>query len=509
MSFARPLVLAGILLGRAVLAQTPVLSVEVAGPGAAARLLTVVAVDAPALDVLSRAAAVLGTPLKIDPAILDELGRARISVRRTNVVLDELCLLIGLKLSVAAGLEGGALHLRPGGQPEALAAAQALAHVDHVLLAHPSPELVAGLRYQRACLLLESGAADQAFTAFADLVSDFPGHPLSQGSRLLCVAAALRAGLHAEAVGHLAAIEESREGMPAIPGAALLAPRVHAAAGNFQEALLRARKIAASGRFERDRALAGLFAAEMHQRLGDGNGMIEALDRLPSSFERTCRDLVPKAALARGLALGLIHDERAALVHLRVALRSVDPASRARVARAISDCLAALDQPVQAWLAIRQAEALETDASEIVGIQARRAELEEAFGAVGRATETCTAVLKSASGPFAEAERVLATLTRCFLATDKVDEARVALEALADRETWRCWALYQLALLERRCRDPERALRALGRLDASSCKPPGPTADAVRTLRGELLLEIGDPLQAAEVFRGAAEEVSR
>jgi hypothetical protein len=104
---------------------------------------------------------------------------------------------------------------------------------------------------------------------------------------------------------------------------------------------------------------------------------------------------------------------------------------------------------------------------------------------------------------------VLATLTRCFVATEKLDEARIALDALADCEAWRGWAVHRLCILERRAGDPERALRVLARLDGGRWEPPGPTEDEVRTLRGELLLDIGDAIQAAEVFRGSAEEAHR
>jgi hypothetical protein len=118
-------------------------------------------------------------------------------------------------------------------------------------------------------------------------------------------------------------------------------------------------------------------------------------------------------------------------------------------------------------------------------------------------------VLRDAAGPFPEADRVLATLTRCFLAADRADEARVALDALAGCAAWRGWALHQLALLERRAGDPERALRALARIAPADCKPPGPSADELRTLRGDLLIDMGDPMQAAEIFRGTEEEGAR
>jgi tetratricopeptide (TPR) repeat protein len=500
---------AALVLLHAALAQTPAFSVECLGRDAAGTLLRIEAADVPALDLLSRAASVLSVPLKVDPAILDDLARRTVSIHRTRIVLDELGLLLGIKLGVLVVAGGGALELKSGGSPTELAAAQALTHLGHALVGHADPELMPGLRYQRACLLLEAGAADEAATAFADLVRDFPGHALSAGARLLSIGAALRAGRAAEAMSLLIAIEESRDGLPPIPKAELLPARVFAAIGNRNEALLRARKVAATGRFPRDRVLAGLMAAEIQWGLRDGRLMLEALDGLPPGFERGYRDLVPKAALARGLALRILHEDRCALVHLRVAFRTIEDRGRPRVAGAISECLAALDEPVPAWLAVRQAEALSGDPAEVRRIQARRAELEESIGAHARSIETCVGLLAAAGGPFPEAERVLATLARCFLSTERFDGARAALEALADRDAWRHWALFQLALLERRAGDRERALRALARIEPSASGQPGPTADAVRTLRGELLLEIGDPLQAADVFRGEPGEGRR
>jgi tetratricopeptide (TPR) repeat protein len=361
------------------------------------------------------------------------------------------------------------------------------------------------LRYQRACLLFESGAAAEAGAAFTDLVRDFPGEDSASEARILSVAASLCAGRHAEALATLAMVEESRQGIPAMAGAELLPARVHAAAGNLTEALVRARKVAATGRTERDRALAGLLAAEVQLRQNDGAGMLASIRGLPSGFERKFRDLVPLVELATGIALRILHDERAAVVHLRVALRTVEPPLKASVACAIGECFLSLAEPVPAWIAIRQAESLEKDQAELRRIRTRRAEIEASFGALGRATETCLALLQDATGPFPEAERVLATLARCLIAGERVAEARVTLEALSDRETWRGWALIRLAQLERKAGEPEKALRALSRITASDLKEPGPSAAEVRRLRGDLLLDLGDPLQAAEVFRGAQE----
>jgi hypothetical protein len=87
--------------------------------------------------------------------------------------------------------------------------------------------------------------------------------------------------------------------------------------------------------------------------------------------------------------------------------------------------------------------------------------------------------------------------------------ARTVPGGRAHARDWRGWALYKLAWVERASGEPEKALRALGRLTASDLKLPGPSPEAVRKLRGDLLLDLGDPLQAADVFRGATEETPR
>jgi tetratricopeptide (TPR) repeat protein len=487
------------------------LSIESAGGEGGAHVLAVDAREVAVLDVVARAAAVSGTRLNVDPDLLDFLATRNITVRRSRVLLDELALLCAAEGGFRARLEGGVLSLTPetgtkGGRP---ALGAALAQVEHAVTAQPEPQLMAALRFQRACLLLESGAPLDAAIALTELGRDFPGHAAGAEAGALAVAAYLRAGRHAEALEALDRLEESRQGIPLIPGADLLPARAHSAAGNWKEALVRARKAASSARSQRDRAIAGLMAAEIQQKLGDGEGMLASIRGLPAGFDRTFRDLSPYAELGTGAALRLLHDERAALLHLRVALRTVAPKLRGGVALMIAECFAALDEPVFAGIAIRQAEALETHPSELRHIRVRRAEIEESFGALGRASETCLGVLQGAQGPFPEAERVLATLARCLIANGRGAEARATLEALADREDWRGWALYKLAWVERASGEPEKALRALARLAPADLKPPGPSSEAVRKLRGDLLLDLGDPLQAAEVFRGSDGEAHR
>jgi tetratricopeptide (TPR) repeat protein len=503
------ILLAILLLAPAVPGQA--LTIESAGGEASAHLLAVDARDVAVLDVVARAAAVSGTRLNVDPEILDTLARQNVTVRRNRVLLEELALLCAAKGGFRARLEGGVLSLSPdapgkGGRPSL---GSALAQVEHAVVAYPEPQLMPALRFYRACLLLESGAALDAAIALTDLGRDFPGHAAAAEAGALAVTAYLRAGHHDEALEALDRLEESRHGLPPIAGADLLPARAHAAAGNWKEALVRARKAASSARTLRDRAIAGLMAAEIQQKLGDGEGMLASIRGLPAGFDRTFRDLSPYAELGTGAALRLLHDERAALLHLRVALRTVPPKLRAGVALMIAECFVALDEPVFAGIAIRQAEALETDPAELRFIRVRKAEIEESFGALGRASETCLGVLQGAAGPFPEAERTLATLARCLIANGRGAEARVTLEALADREDWRGWALYKLAWVERASGEPEKALRALTRLTPADLKPPGPSPEAVRKLRGDLLLDLGDPLQAADVFRASNEETPR
>jgi tetratricopeptide (TPR) repeat protein len=480
-----------------------------AGGQAPRDVLTVEARDVPVLDLLTRAAAATGTRLRVEPAILTELGGRVVNVSRERILLDELAILLGARLGLRARVDAGALVVARTPDSEGAASEYALAHVEHALLAYPEPQLMASLRRERARLLFDCGRWADAAEAYAGLARESPNHPSAADARILVVSASMRAGLHAEALAALAQIEQSRQGIPDVPGAELLPARIHAAAGNWKEALVRARRVATCGRSERDRAVAGLMAAEVQQKLGDGEGMLASVRSLPAGFERAFRDLVPVAELATGAALKLLRDERAALLHLRIALRTVEPKIRAGVACMIAECFVALGQPVPACVALQQAEALEKSEAGLRAIRVRRAEIEESIGALGRATETCAAILQAATGPFPETDRVLATLARCLIASDRVVEARATLEALADREAWRGWALFRLASLERGARDPEKALRALGRLAAADLKPPGPSAEAVRKLRGELLLEIGDPLQAADVFRGSKEEVPR
>jgi hypothetical protein len=496
-----------LVLALASAAGAQTLSVEIAGDDAS-HVLAISARDCTALDLVARVAGLTGARLRVDPAILDDLASRTVTVVRARILVDELAALLGAKLGLRARFEEGAFVLTPASAAKPAAAA-ALAQVEHAILAHPEPQLMAALRHQRACLLLDAGAPAEAAVAFTDLVREFPSHSAAVEARILAVVGFLRAGRHAEALFALGELEQSRHGIPKTPGAELLPARVHAAAGNWNEALVRARKTAASGQSERDRVLAGLMAAEIQQKLGDGEGMLASVHGLPAGFDRTFRDLAPAAEHATGAALKLLKDERAALVHLRVAFRTVAPRLRPGVACTIAECFAALDEPVPALLAVRQAEAIETDEPELRVIRARRAELEECSGALASATETCLGVLKTATGPFPESERVLATLARCLIASDRTAEARVTLEALADREAWRGWALFRLAWLERGAGDAEKALRALGRLSSADLKPPGPAPDAVRKLRGDLLIELGDPLQAADVFRGASEEAPR
>jgi hypothetical protein len=496
------------LVAAVALGQTPSFVVTATGEQDG-RVLRLDVAEAPALEVLSAIAAAAEVPLNVDPGLLDELATVGVTVRRDRIVLDEAVLLLGLRLSldIQASAEGVRVRKVPP-SPEARRAV-ALAHVDHAMLAHPEPQLMPGLRYRRACLLLESDRADEASLAFTEFAGDFPGHELAPQARVLAVAAALRAGLIPAALDGLGSLQESEVPMPEMPGAELLAARVHAAAGRLGDALVHARKVAAGGRFLRERALAGLVAAEVSHRMGDAAGMLAALDGLPDEFDRTFRDLAPKAALARGLALGLEGDSRAALLHLRVALREVEPEARPVAAEAIASCLDAAGQAMPAWVALRQAEALETDPAQLRRMRTRRAEMEEALGAANRAVETCLGILRDASGPFPEADRVLVALTRCFVTGGRAEDARVALDALADLPRWKGFALLQLALLERRAGDPEKALRALARLEPGSCRPPGPTPEEVRTLRGDLLLELGDAIQAADVFRGSEQEPDR
>jgi tetratricopeptide (TPR) repeat protein len=487
-------------------ARSQTLSIEIAEGDLTARLIKVAAEDASVLDLVTQAAARAGVPLRVDPAVLEDLGRRKISVNRERIVLDDLVLLAGTKAGVDVRARDGGLIVEKGPESRTAAVKAALEHADRALLGHPDPQLAPTLRYHRAQLLLETGAAAEAAAAFADLAREFPGHPASAEARVLAVHAALAAGRTTEALGMLAALEDSSDGIPAIPGADLLPARVHLAAGNLEQALVRSRKVAAGGQFERDRALAALMTAEILHRSGDGPGMMSALRALPSGFVHAHPDLAPLVSLATGSALRLLKDERAAILHLRVAVRSLDPALKGGACFAIAECFAALDQPVPAWTAVREAEALEKHDAALRRIRTRRSEIEESMGALGRAIETCLLVLNHAPGPFDGADRVLATLARCLLATDKVEDARAALEILADHGSYRGWALYQLARLDRRAGDAERALRALSRLRPGDLVPPGPSPALVRTLRGELLLDLGDPLQAAEVFRGAQEE---
>ena len=216
------------------------------------------------------------------------------------------------------------------------------------------------------------------------------------------------------------------------------------------------------------------MTAEILQRSRDGVAMMAVLRELPEGFAHSYPDLAPLLSLATGSALRLLRDERAALVHLRVAFRSVREDLKAGVALSIAECFADLDEPVPAWAAAREAEALEKDEDALRRIRARRAELEESMGALGRSIETSVSILKAAAGPFEGADRVLATLARCLIATDKTDDARTALEALVDHGAYRGWALFQLASLDRRAREPEKALRALARLMPGGPVRPGP-----------------------------------
>lgn len=498
-----------LLTASTLIAQTAPLVVESAGGDAAAHVLRIEVTDVPALDLITKAAAVSAVPLKLEPGAMDVLARRTVTVHRERILLDELGLLLGLELALRVSFADASLTLGPAGSGAAAGASAALLHVEHALLGHAAQELMPPLRYQRACLLLASGDAEAATTAFADLIADFPGHSLSVDSRGLAITAALRAGRHDRALSFLGTTEESADGLLAALGADLLPARVHAASGNTKEALLRARRVASTGTLDRDRALAWLLVAELDYQAGDSRSMLAALDELPLDFDRTCRDLVPKVELARGLAVALQGDPRAALLHLRVALRSLKPESKATAARAISDCLAASGNPVEAWLAMREAVALETRPAVRRSVLVRCAEMEESLGFASHTIVTCAAILADAKGPFPEAERVLATLSRCFITTDRIDEARMALEALADCADWRGWASFKLASLELRAGDPERALRAVLRIEPGACKPPGPSHEEVRTMRGQILLEMGDPIQAADVFRGANEETPR
>ena len=199
-------------------------------------------------DVLAQAASAASAQLNVDPALLDRLSGATITVRRERIVLDELALLLGVRLGLSIEIDAGRLVVRAGRSGQEARLLGALALVDYAMVGHPEPRLTPHLRFERAVLLFWSGRAADATLAFSDFVSAFPGHEKSAEARLLAIVAALRAGLHAEAAKNLASIEESSEGIPAVPGAALLPARVRAAQGELADAALHARKAAAMRR---------------------------------------------------------------------------------------------------------------------------------------------------------------------------------------------------------------------------------------------------------------------
>ena len=197
--------------------RSQTLSIEMVGEDLTARLVKVVATDAPVLDLVTRAAATVGVPLHVDPAVLEDLSKRTITVRRDRIVLDDLVLLAGTRVGVGVRAKDGRIFIAPDPKSRLSAVQTALEHADRALLGHPDPQLAPSLRYQRGCLLLETGAAAEAAAAFADLAREYPGHPASAESRVLALHASLLAGRTTEALGMLAAIEESSDGIRSDP----------------------------------------------------------------------------------------------------------------------------------------------------------------------------------------------------------------------------------------------------------------------------------------------------
>ena len=83
------------------------------------------------------------------------------------------------------------------------------------------------------------------------------------------------------------------------------------------------------------------------------------LDVGATLVDRSVRDLTPYAELWTGADLRLLIEERADLLHLRVAMLRVDPKLRGVIASMIAECFTALYQTVFGGIAIRQADAIE------------------------------------------------------------------------------------------------------------------------------------------------------
>ncbi len=495
-----------------VLAASPVAgqrrAVVAANGASQSRLLEIHASDTSVVDLLARACAAFGVELRVEPALMADLVQRTISIDRARITLDELAILISASTGFIVDVKENRLQVRPAASdPETALADAAMHHLDHTILVHAEPRLAADVRYARADLLYRLTRMHEAGVSFESFTSEFPKDSRVPMARLLAGYAYYKSGDLPAAKKAIDQLEASDAGLPDLANAELVPAVIHRAAGDDEAAGIRLRRVVREGSSPRARAVASLLLTELELDSKRVDDAFVALAEFRSEARREFPDLAKHVPLAVGIGLMLKGDFRSALLQLRIAQRNVDEKSaQIRAAESVAVAFVALDDLVTGLVAVQRCLALGPE-----GLQKRRAllmkaELEERLGLFEQAVVSATETLAATPDASQTAERALAVLARSLGNTDRHDEAARALEALTTVPRYRAAALVHLARTERRAGNKSAALAAIDRLKAADFIDPTPSKAEVTTLRGELLLELGRPLEAARVFEGREEE---
>ncbi|HYC78291.1 MAG TPA: hypothetical protein VEI02_11755 [Planctomycetota bacterium] len=472
-------------------------------------VLDVRAQGATALDVMVALAAAARRPLKTDAEALKALAAATVDFDRSGVSYEEGALLVALRAGVEARLGADETELRGFAQNDSEALVRrrdvALAHLGFSLTARPDADRAPDLENARGALRLSGGDYLGALQSYQAIDRGKRGPDFAQEMLLFAAEAALRAGRIPDAEKAVEAFESSPTDLPATPGAELVGARIHAAAGRLREAGFRLRHAVRHARYPRDRALASLLLAEAAWTRRDGKAMLDALDLFPADARRAFPDLARRVPFITGLALLAADEPLEALTYLRLALHEdLDAGRRCRSARLVAETLRRVGRPVEALVAVRQAEALAPDVPSRRRAAALRAELEMETGLRAAAFATALRELAECDAPSADADRLLVVAATAAAAGDRPSDAEAALDAMDRRPALRGRAAVLRASLERRAGRPEAALRALNALTPDEAATCGLPPTELRRLKGELALAAGDALGAAEAFAAPA-----
>lgn len=470
--------------------------------------VTATAEQASLREILVSVAGQLSRELLMDEGVLDLLSETSVPLNIKATPLEEFVSLVATIVGLDGTVEEGGIRLRhrkPEGTEDAGDEARRLAGDAYQRSGVQNlADADAGLLYRVAILFFSAEDYSRALRMFKSFLARHENDPRASRVRLLGGHAALKLGRNAEARRLLVEIEDTDPNSSEILPATLLLSRVFMAENKPAEAVVRLRRVIDETRDPEEKSTALLLRTQMWFDLGEWNEALESIEEYDLDLDRSVDSRTSKVALARGLCRQRAGKIERSFTPLQYAwLRLEDAPQRLEVAVAMAEAWSQYGEHFLALQALREADALELESWQKLRLLQARARVLEQFSLLSRLEKTYRemAELELMEHP-KDRERTLWAiegLADLLFEQQRFEDARGIFAELQQLPELRARALFMLARCAKASGNYQETLELLTMVPVDGARV---TVDEIVRLRGDTLLALGRPLEAAQAFEG-------